>query len=270
MHDAGLFMRISFLLCTTLIGCSLSSPESSAQTVSLEKDVIAIRGPINEQTVVSFNDVLGSSSGEKVKAVIVSSAGGDGRAALQIAKSVASRGLNVIVEGVCISACAQYIFLAGVQKIVRPGSIIAFHSSPQLLRSALLSQGLKSASDVFARHVDEYRAFLQEKGIDQSIDLRFAVLKNPLCLAESADKGFKIDSRYGIAWQYSGFVPSKNQLEVLGVKNISGVWPSNEGIDADLERLGFNNAFKVRHEPNLDVRLLPTTFVDNLPLCASR
>lgn len=60
----------------------------------------------------------------------VNSAGGAASAALAMAQRIEARGLTVVVDGICASSCANYLFAAGKLRIVRPGGLLLWHGAP--------------------------------------------------------------------------------------------------------------------------------------------
>jgi hypothetical protein len=69
----------------------------------------------------------------QVGALKIRSFGGNEEAAIAVAAVVKSRQLRVIVNGACLSACAQYILLSAKSVQVSPGSIVGFHMSSYAL-----------------------------------------------------------------------------------------------------------------------------------------
>ena len=63
--------------------------------------------------------------------IVVTSYGGEVLQWLKLADWVQQRGLDLVVQDFCLSSCANYLFTAARHKIIRPGSIVAWHGDAQ-------------------------------------------------------------------------------------------------------------------------------------------
>jgi hypothetical protein len=86
---------------------------------------------------------------EVLDTLVVDSAGGEIVVGMDFGNWVIERQLNVVVDGVCLSSCANYIFTAGRKKSILPGSVVAWHGSarqPGLLDQmhATAEKGIKA------------------------------------------------------------------------------------------------------------------------------
>lgn len=61
--------------------------------------------------------------------LVIRSGGGAVEAAITLARWVHDHGIHVVVDGYCLSACANYVFPAGRRKVIRPGAVVAWHGS---------------------------------------------------------------------------------------------------------------------------------------------
>jgi hypothetical protein len=59
----------------------------------------------------------------------INSSGGEVEAGIRLGLWVHERQLDVVVRGVCLSSCANYVFTAGRSKRVTPGSVVAWHGN---------------------------------------------------------------------------------------------------------------------------------------------
>lgn len=81
----------------------------------------------------------------EVRRVIVNSAGGEAATALAMAGMVEARGLSIIVDGVCASSCANYLFAAAAQRTVQPGALVLWHGAPDAASRTDLHAQLRTA-----------------------------------------------------------------------------------------------------------------------------
>jgi hypothetical protein len=87
---------------------------------------VVFKGAIDRESVADFleknRDFQGTS-------ITLSSHGGDGEVALRLADWILTKQLDVIVDTICFSACANYLFLAGKNKTVLPGALLMWHGA---------------------------------------------------------------------------------------------------------------------------------------------
>jgi hypothetical protein len=67
--------------------------------------------------------------------LVIDSEGGEVKAGIALGRWVFRHGIDVIVEGRCLSSCANYVFTAGRAKIIRPDSVVAWHGNYQHLET---------------------------------------------------------------------------------------------------------------------------------------
>jgi ATP-dependent protease ClpP protease subunit len=85
----------------------------------------------------------------EIRTVYIDSGGGAAASAMLMADLVHDRRLKLIVEGLCASACAQFLLPAAVEKRVEPGSIVAIHTGGWAAdgdRSIMLATGNETTS----------------------------------------------------------------------------------------------------------------------------
>lgn len=95
--------------------------------------------------------------------MVISSGGGEINAGMKMGYWVFDNQIDVVVNGMCMSSCANYIFPAGHRKIINNGSIVAWHGSA-----------------------------LQESGMSEC-DIRESVIKAFNKLTESEKKGQNLE-----------------------------------------------------------------------------
>jgi hypothetical protein len=67
---------------------------------------------------------------QKIESVSISSNGGDAEEAIEIGNLIKQSNLNLTVNGLCASSCANYIFTAANIKTVEVNSFVIWHGSP--------------------------------------------------------------------------------------------------------------------------------------------
>jgi hypothetical protein len=120
---------------------------------------LLLRGELGEGSTAVVRTALDAAP--DVKTLVLDSIGGRLQEASWIARLVRERGLDTMVEGVCMSACT-FIFLAGADRAATPNARIGFHRAS--------TRGLLQPEDVADVMLDEYRTY----GISQGFLERVA------------------------------------------------------------------------------------------------
>jgi len=98
--------------------------------------------------------------------LVLWSGGGDVASALDMAERILDRHMPVVVSRLCLSSCANYLFVAGAAKVVMPESVVAWHGGPSKeLPSKLTEQG----RIVYARTLARQDAFFRRVGVDDRL-----------------------------------------------------------------------------------------------------
>lgn len=121
-------MRILLvLMMACLAGCRL---QPMPPNVVVEGATIRIEGTIRARTAQSFQEALAAGGITRVQ---LNSGGGEVEPSLAIARSIFATGLDVEVVGDCLSACANYLFPAGKNKLISGPGVVGWHGNIQHL-----------------------------------------------------------------------------------------------------------------------------------------
>jgi len=123
--------NLFFLPAIVAAGSFLFDPASWAETearISLDGDTISYEGTLAgggfERLARRYE-----ASDEPIRWLRISSAGGEVNAAMDFGEWIFARRLNVRVYDRCLSSCANYVFTAGIVKVIEAGAIVAWHGS---------------------------------------------------------------------------------------------------------------------------------------------
>ena len=115
------YLRSSFLICLLLALQSAWAGEP-----------LYFKGEISEQSVDAF---ISKYADSKAGTLYIDSGGGEVEAGIRLGLWLHNRDMNVIVDGVCLSSCANYVFTAGKKKTVLKGSVVGWHGNYHHLKS---------------------------------------------------------------------------------------------------------------------------------------
>ncbi len=138
---------ILFVLSQTQVfGRSVYDPSAEEAHISLEGTTATFAGSISDLNVTKFLD---SVEGRVVETLVVVSGGGEINAGMRLGEWVFDNQADVVVETMCMSSCANYVFTAGRRKIIRANAIVGWHGN------ALQEKGMTDA-DVRAEIIQAY------------------------------------------------------------------------------------------------------------------
>ncbi|MCV2350661.1 hypothetical protein [Paucibacter sp. Y2R2-4] len=103
-----------------------SLPHSTEPQLKLFGERLVFAGAITKGSSKLFSHYVAT---ENIATLVMASGGGDVDAAIEIAEIVFRRGINVEVQVMCMSSCANYIFPAGRTKTIAPGAIVGWHGN---------------------------------------------------------------------------------------------------------------------------------------------
>ena len=204
----------------------------------VSEDRISLDGYIGKE---SYHDFLSVAEGG-YREVVVNSAGGYPSVTLLIAEHVRQSGATVVVDGVCMSACANYIAAAGSRLVIECGSVLAWHGGLQSVaqaKMAMAASGVPSpVIDAYASWLSEFKnreaAFFRATGVDMSI------LGDSVAAVETAGitpaVTFEIDDvtgEYSYTTSAAFWVPARSDLESYG---FNAEFSCSAYSDADISR----------------------------------
>jgi hypothetical protein len=205
-----------------------SSSLYAGEWIKLSLDTISFKGNIEADEVQKFQAVFS----DDIKKIIVDSGGGRTIVGLQIGQMLVGKNIEVEVNGTCMSSCANYIFAAGVKRIINNG-IVGFYGNLRAFVKSLLNMekyysqwepnlwltilkvnlGEMEMSDIeIVHHFEYYKKIATEEdeffahlGISQSLFDR----------TQKKDKGMGSGS-------YSFLLPTPSTFEKYGFKDVVG------------------------------------------------
>jgi hypothetical protein len=121
-----------------LAACAATGPEPEgtappqriqlADGIAVSRDGERVRY-IGELTEEGFAALRQITDGQPVRTLVITSAGGEINAGMDFGEWTFARRLDVEVDEICLSSCANYVFPAARNKLIRPGALVAWHGS---------------------------------------------------------------------------------------------------------------------------------------------
>lgn len=127
---------IALAACSSSGGRSVLESAGKPEMVQVSRDVslqlsgasVVYRGELTEDGLAALRKLA---QGRTIDTLVVDSGGGEIVTGMDFGYWALERGLNVMVDGVCLSSCANYVFTAGRSKTILPGSVVGWHGSAE-------------------------------------------------------------------------------------------------------------------------------------------
>lgn len=209
-----------------LLGCERSAwakagyGQCEAPGVSRSSEgEIAYCGPIRTDMVDAFERTIRPED----QLVVLTSAGGNARDGLRMAKML--KGRDVLVRGFCLSSCSTHLLPAAQSIEVAEGAVVAFHHTVSFLVEVAVEKGLPANAGMLALAAEE-RALFTRPGLDPAALDRLPFAITPTCWrVREAPGGQNLSLRFRHAW----FIPRRSEAERLYGRPIKGYWPNTLG-----------------------------------------
>lgn len=186
---------------------SVGSGCEAGEWVRIDSKTISFKGTIEIEELRRFQEVYKPTD----ETIILNSGGGRMDAALDIGKIlIQNKKLTAIVQGMCASSCANYLFLAAKNKVIDHG-IVGFHGNWKAMVNvdtynthlAALEPVERAKMDAFHKqHVLAESEFLSKSGASQSL--------------------FDRTQKENDAGVYEVYLPGPLEFEKYGIHNVKG------------------------------------------------
>jgi len=126
---------------------------------------------------------------DRIRAITITSAGGDTKTAIQIENIIREKRISVTVSDYCISACAQWILPSTKYLTVNPGTLVAFHQSASHFYKTLTDSGEVKEAGVYQDTANIEAKFYDDLGVSNSLLIDPFNMKDNVCFLGASDTG---------------------------------------------------------------------------------
>lgn len=216
--------------------------------ISVKGTTLFYDGIINRESYSRFWQATAENDAV-IDTIQITSRGGDTSVGKKMGRWIHDRNMKVIVDSFCISSCANYIFTAGRNKMIREDSVVGWHGSEQQdeyiarAKEVTLEEHLKQVFDdiewpevqqgavVLGNTLEEFKSDWMERSEDERKFLEtIAVSVEVMVYGLSPDR--YDEYRDG---QYSFWTFSIEDMAKFGVDNVSyegsGEYPSERSME---------------------------------------
>ena len=244
---------------------------AAAQTLGYSLDVAGdtatFSGRIGGDGAAALQRVL-SSAERLVRRLVITSRGGDLRDALPVAETIRDRRIAVTAREVCLTSCLGTILAASPDRAVEADTVIGFVGSPIAIGLYFEAAGNPRFATLARSIAERERSFLRSVGVRPELPLIVAAMMDPMCIQEREERPVDDFERYGLGFGRTIFVPSRRQLDALGIRDVRGWRPTRTGIAATLRALGIGEGYGPSFDPDRRLLVEPAKIAPRpLPRC---
>ncbi len=224
--------------------------EPNSASITVEGSTIIFDGDIEDST---YSDFLIAVRGkeDQITAIRINSPGGITDHGIMIGEWVFDHQLDVIVDELCFSSCANYIFTAGKNKIIGKDAIVGWHGSEQQDLFIAAGHGI-SLEELYGRNYDEMNEWgdipageTKERFVEHMMESdRYDQADEPAFL-ERVDVHLylmvygmladQFDYYMNEQTEFGGWTFSIEDMAKFGVENVTyqgdGDYPSEKGLE---------------------------------------
>lgn len=225
--------RIAVTLLVMMFSCGTARAVNAATQVRLEGDQIIYRGGLTAEANAKVF-TLYEAAAVKPTLLSIRSPGGPIDVGLALGEWTHRQRLDVRVDEFCFSSCANYIFTAGVKKILGKDAIIGFHggassdSFNMAQMNATLARIPAEQREKVREDVEQQLKAYIESNRKREADFYAAIAVAQKITTLGQEGVYHIYQKTG----FKGWYYSLDDMEKLGLKNIRVI-----GGDWNPERL---------------------------------
>lgn len=207
-YSSWKYKNSTYGLFTTTIE-KISNCKSNCGWKKLDSQTISFTGEIIFKDRAKNIATLKSMLDKNIRIVLLNSQGGDIETAIKMAEMLLEYNVKTVVNGVCLSACANYLFPAGSKKVIN--GVLGFHGGA----ASILDHEIQNNTDIPLG--TETMRILHELAKRESLLNLKTGLKTELII-----KSGLLDKGEGDGITRGLFFPTLAELKQYGLGNIQG------------------------------------------------
>jgi len=197
----------------------LKKEKTPGQFIRINKNILKLEGYIVRNSYPEYLKNIDSD----VKILVINCLGGDTYSGVKMGIDIQKRELKVIVEGLAVSSAANYLFLAGKEKIIKNG-VVGFHGNAQaLLKQAGGFDGMKKEmQEKYKMSKKDFETFEKEQQETIKLEKEFyKTLDIPQQLFDiTQTEGFGLTAE--LIGDLDFLLPSLVTMKKFNIKSVSG------------------------------------------------
>jgi hypothetical protein len=208
--------------------CSLSANGGTWERI--DHNAIRFSGDIQPGDFESLEAILSPDD----RILYLDSKGGDAEVGVRLASHLLPKQMTMVVDGICASSCANYLFTAGLNKEIRRGWV-GFHGNITALMGQSWDEAarkLKEEGGLSDQQISELHArFMASAEIEQKYLEKAGVHQALFERTQKPDKG--MDD--GVTYHF--LLPGPETFERYGIRNVVGRHDLSWGAELNLKKI---------------------------------
>lgn len=207
----------------TLLCISLQVTAQEETLVFVDGNEIHYQGGLNKEANNQLISLY-KKNPDKITGIVIRSKGGEINIGLDLAEFVFTNKLNVKVTEYCLSSCANYVFTAASNKILGNTALVAFHGGATStvfdtteIDEMIKSFPLEQQESIRIQTTKQFKEYINNTSARETeFYNKIQVSQSITTLGQTP----YYEAIYGTD-EYEGWYYSFDDLDLLGVKNIS-------------------------------------------------
>jgi hypothetical protein len=191
---------------------SLATALAFASASAQSRAPIFYSGALTKQSV---RDIEANLKGSSSDALVLTSPGGDPDASMELGGYLRTHNIHLAVRRYCLSACAQYVFVAA-NPTIEPNGIVAFSGSSSVLYFALSKREPVVANQLYGPYKNRELSYYANIGVSPALLFMPYLTLSPICSGIIYQNGRAVSSYISVHGEL--FIPSPEQLRGYGVR----------------------------------------------------
>jgi ATP-dependent protease ClpP protease subunit len=197
----------------------LKKEKTPGQFTRINKNTLKFEGYIVRN---SYQEYLKNIDSD-VKVLVINCLGGDTYSGVKMGIDIQKRELKVIVEGLAVSSAANYLFLAGKEKIIKNG-VVGFHGNAQaLLKHAggfdSMKKEMKEKYKMSEKDFETFKKEIQETIVlEKEFYKKLDIPQHLFDITQTENIGLVPELKEKINF----LLPSLVTMKKFNIKNVSG------------------------------------------------
>ncbi len=224
--------QIFFIFLTLNIATAFKA--TAGQWTLVNPQTLLFEGFIENGELYKFKKVYRKT----VTTLEVNSLGGNTHDGIELGLYLKDLNLKIVVNGVCLSSCANYIFTAGTTKYIKNG-IVCFHGNVNTMDNSKAEQSLRDQLSKFNPTEEQIKQIIQEtmnetnkdKALENRLFSQLGISQELFNRSQKVDKGMNDDN------QYHFLCPTPTTFKKYGITGVSGVQNMQIGQSMGMKNL---------------------------------
>lgn len=150
----GLTHSAIAMACTVYLGAAQAQDaepvfaDDDPARIWIDGDALHFHGALSIASQDAFLNLIATEDTSGVKHFVINSLGGDTNTGRVIGLWIHDQAAEVVIDAICFSSCANYVFPAGTARTIRAASFVGWHGSETQYDVIALSTPGKSGEDL--------------------------------------------------------------------------------------------------------------------------